>query len=286
MGIDTTGGAEHGGFSFPARRLQCGGIPTAQAQRRDLAEPRRQRIDAPQKQGKIHIAVGAVVVFVHQPRLRSQSHLLRQCLCRQAGQISGGEVHQNFTGAVHNGIQPMGAVTGTDRHRPAADEAGALHGAGQLVAICVQHIQIIQPPNRRGGLQRQTGRFQRRRRAVIDKQGFAASGGADDLRRHRLAQRGAQGFQSRVESQLDQRRELHRPGDIHSEGYQRQAIDPQKPTLSIRPRVTGAEDVLQSDVDNRHRWSPVQVVGCRQAVPPPEGGGQRWRRCSPDGGSP
>ena len=147
----------------------------------------------------------------------------------------------------------MGAAAGTDRHRPAADKAGALHKAGQLVAICVQHIQIIQPPNRCGGLQRQTGGFQLRCRPVIHQQGLAAGGGADDLCCHRLTQCIIQGLQPRVEGQRDQRRGLHRSGDIHSEGYQRQAIGPQKPTLSIRPCVMGAEDVLQSDVDNRHR---------------------------------
>ena len=227
-----------------------------------------------------------VIALVHQPRLWGQAYLLRQRFCRQTGQMSGGEVRQNFMGTAHDGIQSVGAAAGADRHRSAADKAGARLRAGQLAAVRVQHVQIVQPPYGRGGLQRQTGGFQLRRRTVIDQQGLAAGGGADDLRCRRLAQCVIQGLQPRVEGQLDQRGGLHRPGDIHGEGHQRQAIGPQKPTLGIRPRVTGAEDVLQSDVDNRHKWSPVQVVGCRQAAPPPKGGGRRWRRCSPDGGSP
>ena len=263
MGVDAAGGPEHGGLGLQPRRLQGVRVRARHPQRRHPAEPGRQRVNAPQKQGEIHVIVCAVIALVHQPRLGGQADLLLQRLRRQTGQISGGEIRQNFVGAAHDGVQPVGAAAGTDRHRPAADKTGARHGTGQLAAVHVQHIQIVQPPDGRGGLQRQAGVLQRRRRTVIHQQRLAPGGGPDGLRRLRLAQRGIQGFQPRVKGQLDQRRGLHRPGDIHGKGHQRQAMAVQQPPLGVRPPVTGAEDVLQSDVHSRHRWSPVQVVGCR-----------------------
>ena len=277
MGVDAAGGGQHGLLRLPAQALQLPGRGPGHTPGGKLPEIRRQGPGAAVKQGAVHVVMGAGVAAVHQAGLGGQVYLVLQGLPGQGGQMPGGKVRQDVPGPCPDGRQTVGPAAGAYRHRPAADQAPAALGPGQLFPAGGQHVQVVQPTH--GGLllQPEAQVLHGSGGAVVYQQGLGACGGGDGLPVHRRTQVPVQGRKARPEGQADQRRVLDGTGDIHGEGQQRAAVLPVQRLLALHPAVTGKEHLLQGDLYSMHRLSPVPEVGYRPGGPGAAAAGPGWR---------
>lgn len=277
VGVDAAGGGQHGMLRLPAQALQLPGRGPGHAPGGKLPEIRRQGPGAAVKQGAVHVVMGPGVAPVHQAGLGGQVHLVLQGLTGQGGQMPGGKVRQDIPGPCPDGGKAVGPAAGAYRHRPAADQAPAALGPGQLLPLRGQHVQVVQAAHRLPLLQQKAALLHPGGWAVIDQQGLGAGGGLDELPVHRLAQVPVQRRKARLKGQADQGGVLHGTGDIHGKGQQGPAVSGGQRPLAQDPAVTGKEHLLQSDLDSMHRSSPAPGVGAPPGGPGAAADAPGWR---------
>ena len=277
VGVDAAGGGQHGLLRLPAQSLELLRRGRRHAQGYKAAKIRLQDLGAAVKQGAVHVVMGAGVAAVHQAGLGGQVHLVLQGLPGQGGQMPGGKVRQDIPGPCPDGRQTVGPAAGAYRHRPAADQAPAALGPGQLLPLRGQHVQVIQAAHRLPLLQQKAVLLHPGGRAVIDQQGLGAGGGLDELPVQGLPQVPVQRRKARLKGQADQGGVLHGTGDVHGKGQQGPAVSGGQRPLAQDPAVTGKEHLFQSDLDSMHRSSPAPGVGAPPGGPGAAADAPGWR---------
>ena len=259
MGVDASGGLEHGPF-----RLHPG-LP--QAEKRLLREEGgslltdgdrltpigEQGGGAVQEGEQVHVAMAAAVGAVHQPGLGGGAHLIHQGAGGLSGQsvpvLPGKKVPQDgpcpLPQLLH-GVEPAG---GAALSHSAADQT-APGGQAQILPappapLRVQHIQIKQPAQRIPVLNGGTQLLDLPPGAPDGPQGLTARG-AVDLLPGEGAQTG--GFQGGVQAEQplpegapDRWSVFYRPRDVHGEGDHRTAQTVQDLPLAAGPGLPGLQ---------------------------------------------
>ena len=193
--------------------------------------------------------------------------LLRQAVRREA-------LQQGRCGGL-DGREAMGPAAGAGPHRPAADQAGPACLPGELSPVCADHIQVVEPSHRLGGLQPHRQLLERRGRQGTGQDGLQPGRGVCYL----LVEQGRpqpapQRRQPLPEREVRQGRTLYRPRHIHGEAQQRPAVCRQQPLLPGDAGLPRVQDLLQGDFPHSslpENTGPLRACFASQRVWPGAG---------------